>query len=206
LAAIKAALKFGFLLAEGGDANITDGARFRHAFPAITFIHFAKDHLGMHPRTSYVICTNPRSGSWLLSEGLESTQVAGRPQEWFHEVTQHALCQQAGLQDPDRVGYGAYVAHVKKATQTANGVFGLEFLYNDIGVFSPVDCDAPDLARWPLFEKAAMREVVLSPGEVLFIPVGWWHHVRALDVSITVSFTNFRFANHYEWSMPQIRK
>ncbi|MGH7136354.1 MAG: cupin-like domain-containing protein, partial [Pirellulales bacterium] len=82
----------------------------------------------------------------------------------------------------------------------------VEFLYNDIGVFSPVDCDAADLARWPQFRKAEVREVLLEPGEVLFIPVGWWHHVRALDVSITVSFTNFAFANHYEWSMPQIRK
>lgn len=82
----------------------------------------------------------------------------------------------------------------------------LEFLYNDMGVFSPIDCDAPDLSRWPRFDKVEVREVVLGPGEVLFIPVGWRHHVRALDVSITVSFTNFVFANHYEWSMPQIRK
>ncbi|MGH7140934.1 MAG: cupin-like domain-containing protein, partial [Pirellulales bacterium] len=81
-----------------------------------------------------------------------------------------------------------------------------EFLYNDIGVFSPVDCEAPDLARWPQFANVEIHELVLAPGEVLFIPVGWWHHVRALDVSITVSFTNFAFANHYEWSMPQVRK
>lgn len=82
----------------------------------------------------------------------------------------------------------------------------LEFLYNDIGVFSPIDCDNPDLARWPQFAKVEVREVQLAPGDVLFIPVGWWHHVRALDVSITVSFTNFVFPNHYEWSMPQVRK
>lgn len=81
-----------------------------------------------------------------------------------------------------------------------------EFLYNDIGVFSPVDCDAPDLNRWPQYRKARVIEVDLQPGEVLFLPVGWWHHVRAIDVSLTISFTNFLFPNRYEWMMPQIRK
>jgi LPS sulfotransferase NodH len=81
-----------------------------------------------------------------------------------------------------------------------------EFIYNDIGVFSHVDCDNPDLARFPLFKGATVIEVVLEPEEVLFLPVGWWHHVRALDISLTVTFTNFAFPNHFEWRMPQIRK
>jgi hypothetical protein len=28
---------------------------------------------------TYIICTNPRSGSWLLSEGLAATALAGNP-------------------------------------------------------------------------------------------------------------------------------
>lgn len=82
----------------------------------------------------------------------------------------------------------------------------LEFVYNDVGVYSKVDCEHADLARWPQFRNATIIDVVLAPGEVLFLPVGWWHHARALDVSITISFTNFVFANHYEWNMPQIQK
>src|SRR5262249_56036499 len=35
------------------------------------------------PSSSYFICTLPRSGSWLLSEGLEKTGIAGRPREYF---------------------------------------------------------------------------------------------------------------------------
>jgi ribosomal protein L16 Arg81 hydroxylase len=41
--------------------------------------------------------------------------------------------------------------------------------------------------------------VLLDPGQVLFLPVGWWHHVRSMDISISLSFTNFRAANDYVW-------
>jgi ribosomal protein L16 Arg81 hydroxylase len=74
-----------------------------------------------------------------------------------------------------------------------------QYLYNSTGVFSDVDCEQPDLDRYPLFRHATVTELVLEPGEVLFMPVGWWHQVRALEVSMTVSFTNFLFPNHFEW-------
>lgn len=65
-------------------------------------------------------------------------------------------------------------------------------VYNHIGVFGEVDCEQPDLVRHPLYRHAERAVFDLDPGEALFIPVGWWHHVRALDISISVSFTNFR--------------
>jgi hypothetical protein len=34
-------------------------------------------------------------------------------------------------------------------------------------------------------------DVVLEPGQLLFVPVGWWHWVQALEVSATVSFHHF---------------
>jgi ribosomal protein L16 Arg81 hydroxylase len=71
------------------------------------------------------------------------------------------------------------------------------------GVFSDVDAEAPDLARYPAFRQATVIDVVILPGEVLFVPVGWWHHVRALDVSVTISFTNFVFPNHFTWEQPR---
>jgi LPS sulfotransferase NodH len=79
-------------------------------------------------------------------------------------------------------------------------------LYSDFGVFSRVDAGNPDFERWPRFRQARILDLVLEPGEVLFLPVGWWHHVRSLDVSIMVSFTNFVFPNRYEWFMPRIRR
>ncbi len=75
-------------------------------------------------------------------------------------------------------------------------------LYNEIGVFSEVDPEAPDYERHPLFRDVEALRVDLAPGEALFLPVGWWHHVRALDVSVTVTFTNFVHRNEFEWLNP----
>ena len=72
-------------------------------------------------------------------------------------------------------------------------------VYNSEGVFSDVDAASPDLDRYPGFRGATMTDVVVQPGEVLFMPVGWWHHVQALDVSMTVTFTSFVFPNYFTW-------
>ncbi|HEY1892389.1 MAG TPA: Stf0 family sulfotransferase [Steroidobacteraceae bacterium] len=74
-----------------------------------------------------------------------------------------------------------------------------EYVYHRSGVFSDVDCEHPDYRHYPKFRQAVVTEVVVEPGEVLFMPVGWWHHVRALDVSMTIAFTNFAFPNHFTW-------
>jgi hypothetical protein len=53
---------------------------------------------------------------------------------------------------------------------------------------------------------ALVKDVVLAPGEALFIPVGHWHEVRALDPSISIAFNTFRFPNDFDWYRPaQIR-
>jgi ribosomal protein L16 Arg81 hydroxylase len=75
-------------------------------------------------------------------------------------------------------------------------------LYNHIGVFSEVDCENPDYAKYPLFKEVQIIEVMLNPGDVIFMPVGWWHAVKSLDISISMSFTNFVFPNKYEWIFP----
>jgi hypothetical protein len=41
---------------------------------------------------------------------------------------------------------------------------------------------------FPLFKEAGYVEDILGPGECLFIPKGWWHYVRSLSPSCSVSF------------------
>jgi Cupin-like domain len=53
-----------------------------------------------------------------------------------------------------------------------------------------------------LREGGLIKEVIVSPGEALFLPVGWWHEVLALDVSVSLSFTNFRRPNRFDWYRP----
>ncbi|CBY00511.1 similar to transcription factor jumonji (jmjC) domain-containing protein [Plenodomus lingam JN3] len=42
--------------------------------------------------------------------------------------------------------------------------------------------------RFPRFREARYVEGVLGPGECLYLPVGWWHYVRSLTPSFSVSF------------------
>lgn len=53
---------------------------------------------------------------------------------------------------------------------------------------SQVDLDAPDDARFPRFAPTPFQDCVLAPGQMLYIPPGWWHYVKALDTSFSVSF------------------
>ncbi|XP_030337618.1 bifunctional peptidase and arginyl-hydroxylase JMJD5 isoform X1 [Strigops habroptila] len=53
---------------------------------------------------------------------------------------------------------------------------------------SQVDVEDPDLVKFPNFRKAASQSCILMPGQVLFIPVKYWHYVRSLDTSFSVSF------------------
>jgi ribosomal protein L16 Arg81 hydroxylase len=104
-----------------------------------------------------------------------------------HDLTNNFLCQLVGRK------------HVKLVPPSETPK-----LYNDRHVFSAVgDLDAADLAsRFPLAASARFYDLVLQPGEILFIPVGWWHQVRALDFSVSMTCTNFIWPNDAHGSFP----
>jgi ribosomal protein L16 Arg81 hydroxylase len=75
-------------------------------------------------------------------------------------------------------------------------------VYNNLTFYSAVDPLRPDFEQFPLFADVQQVHLDVGPGETLFIPAGWWHHVEATEPSISVSFTNFVFRNEIEWSNP----
>lgn len=78
-------------------------------------------------------------------------------------------------------------------------------LHNHVGVFSQIRLDQPNAVRYPLPPEVQVIDEVLAPGETLFLPAGWWHHVESLDNCISLSFTNFRFPNEWTFENPDIR-
>jgi len=70
--------------------------------------------------------------------------------------------------------------------------FELPKIYNRDRYYSEVDPERIDREKFPLFLNASVADVIVHPGDMLFIPAGWWHWVRSLDISISVTFSNFR--------------
>jgi hypothetical protein len=52
---------------------------------------------------------------------------------------------------------------------------------------SAFDPDAPDFERLPLARQATPLECVVRAGELLYLPAGWFHHVRALEFSLSAN-------------------
>lgn len=70
-------------------------------------------------------------------------------------------------------------------------------MYNQFHCYTDVDAGAPDLVRFPDYARVRVIDCEIGPGDLLFLPVGWWHYVRGLDISITVTFTNFALDNDF---------
>lgn len=66
-----------------------------------------------------------------------------------------------------------------------------ERLYPHRGIItntSQVDAENVDIRAFPLACDLPFVHEVLDVGEILFIPVKYWHYIRSLDVSFSVSF------------------
>jgi hypothetical protein len=53
--------------------------------------------------------------------------------------------------------------------------------------FTRVDPERPDDPRFPRFASVPKLTCVVGPGEVLYIPRLWWHHVRSLDTTLSIN-------------------
>ena len=66
-----------------------------------------------------------------------------------------------------------------------------EFLYvreaNPVLFGSPFDPERPDFDAYPLARGAAPVECIVEPGDMLYVPAGWYHQVRALTFALSVN-------------------
>ena len=64
----------------------------------------------------------------------------------------------------------------------------LHFTEQDRPHFSNVDPLAPDFEKYPLFRNAVQGQCDLNPGDLLYLPAGWFHHVTSYDLSFALNF------------------
>ncbi len=69
--------------------------------------------------------------------------------------------------------------HVMKQSDT---------IYGSQGNMSAVNCEMEDFSAHPMAKEAIFVETILFPGDVLFIPSGYWHYVRSLSTSASVNY------------------
>jgi len=83
-------------------------------------------HRLRHPRRCYVVCTIPRSGSNLLTDGLRDTRRAGMPKQFFLPKGESRYAAELGLDAA--ADYAAYVRGVVDSKTTHNEVFGFKLM------------------------------------------------------------------------------
>jgi hypothetical protein len=73
----------------------------------------------------------------------------------------------------------------------------MPLMANDFHVFSRLDGRVAPSAPQPGLREPQVLECLLNPGEILFLPIGCLHFVEGVEISVTVSFTNFLFDNDF---------
>src|SRR5262249_51807275 len=50
-----------------------------------------------------------------------------------------------------------------------------------------IDVESPDFERFPRLRHAYLHVAELQPGDTIYIPRRWWHHVRTLATSLSIN-------------------
>lgn len=92
-----------------------------------------------------------------------------------HDPKHNFLCQVMG-----RKHIRLYSSHVSGSLYPHEG-----YLLENT---SQVDVENPNFEKFPLFKDLPYMEFVLEPGEMLYMPPKYWHFVKSLSISFSVSF------------------
>ena len=83
---------------------------------------------------------------------------------------------------------GAKYVRLYKKESSARLYISKNKSYGGQGNMSDLDCEREDFEKHPLAKDCSYTEVVLFPGDCLFIPSREWHYVRSLSTSVSVNF------------------
>lgn len=68
-------------------------------------------------------------------------------------------------------------------------------MFSSVPHMSRASLAQPDYARFPRLKKARALTIDLYPGDMLFLPAGWWHQVTTPSATISIDFPWEKNAN-----------
>jgi trehalose 2-sulfotransferase len=101
------------------------------------------------PATTYIIASTMRTGSYLLCEGLETTGIAGHPQEIFCPERREKYADEWQL--PTDVGFDDFLRNAIAKGSTSNDVFGTKIHAHHLEPLAR-ECDVKG-EPWRVLEK-----------------------------------------------------
>ena len=60
-------------------------------------------------------------------------------------------------------------------------------LFSKVPYTSKIDLYNVDLIKYPKFTKAKGIEIIIHSGEMLFLPICWWHQVYSIDLTVSIN-------------------
>ncbi|MGI8450459.1 MAG: Stf0 family sulfotransferase [Streptosporangiaceae bacterium] len=143
----------------------------------------------MRPAKSCLLCSLPRSGSWLLGLALEDTGLTGHPYPFFCPRVMDYCAATFSLPSPPPVR--AYLDAVFSNALTPNGVFGAKVEWSDLlNFFDLVRAEWPAGTAW---DERQVLEDLLGDVRIVYLE-------RRDKVREAVSF--WRALETGEWARP----
>jgi hypothetical protein len=151
--------------------------------------------------TAYLTAYNSKTNTAALSvleaelgridEALDYSEGSARGMMWIgprgtltplhHDLTNNLLVQVVGRK------------RVLLAPPNASGdLYNRTHVFSDLGFIHDFKSK---IAEFPQLANVKFHDLILGPGDALFIPVGWWHQVESLDFSVSMTHTNFLWPN-----------
>lgn len=128
--------------------------------------------VGRLPTTSDINCPNLRRNVWIGTGGTRTPLHFDSSDNFFVQIAGSKYIRLYGTDQTDKL---YVIIHAGEGYAKQQNM-------------SAVNCEREDFLKHPKAADAKYMEAILLPGDLIFIPQGVWHYVRALTTSISVNF------------------